>query len=165
MALNNAHQAELDRIGKMQRATEARFDELRSHLEQATKDYVKTGVAFVTKQLANDFNWIKDRRPSAYFRDVARELNRPFVHAFEKDVWCRIANTWRTDIWVEIPATERNKNLIAGFTLLTGNGAVEADHTARLWRFKLNGDAGRECFASWREQCCTNPVMRVTLKL
>lgn len=174
--LNNIHRAELDRIKEQERVEIEAFQQFRDKLNAATEDYLRTGIAVLYTDLTGHFHRLPDRKPKAYFKELAKELGRPLIFAEEsrESQYDHVNGGWKYTPVVEltVPATERLKNAVAGLNLLAvpdtrenAEAAVIAHHSERTWRFKFRGVEGIAQFTAFREFCRTNRVMRVVLRI
>jgi hypothetical protein len=175
--LNKIHHAELDRIKERERVEIEAFQQFRDKLNAATDDYLRSGIAVLSTDLTKHFNRLPDRKPKAYFKELAKELDRPLIFAEESResrYGPSVKGNWKYTPVVDltIPATERMKNAVAGLSLLAvpnsrenESAPVVSNHSERTWRFKFRGVEGIAQFTAFREFCRTNRVMRVVLRI
>lgn len=145
----------------------------------ATKQYLASGIAFASRGLKAGFELLPGKDAKDYFKSLADELNRPFLFADEGKIQYYVYALGPNQGWkyrdlieLTVPATARLKNVVAGLNLVAKpNGNREKDgpllchHSDRVWRFDFMAEEGAELFASFVEQCATDPVMRITLNL
>lgn len=142
-------------------------------LREATEEYMITSVAILRPKLVSKYKALSEgTKLSAYFRKLAKSLNRPFVVATEG-----ATGHYRVMPYVElrIPNTTRMTNITAGLMLLSQpcektykgfniQGPLGHDHPINGYQFYFIGAEGRKLFDGWLEQCCTDPVFKIVLR-
>lgn len=139
-------------------------------LEQRTREYLLSGVAYNCADFQKSMA-LTGADPKAYFKAMAKELDRPFVYASDEAEHGYFNGQYKYLHYRQliVPATNRLKNVVAGLNLVAdhrgkrGEGyKVTCDHSDRTWRFYFEED-GKSVLDDFITTCRDNPVMRITL--
>ena len=132
---------------------------------------MKTGIAFIPKNTSLP-GIINQGGLMSYLKDLAKELDRPYVQAY--DTFSQTRNGPVMTVYLKIPKSERFNKLISGLLILAilkrdkdeWHGSM-ADITVfrgkALTEFKFRGE-GVKVFMHWMDQCKNDPIFRVLLR-
>lgn len=144
-----------------------RQKEFAGALQQATADYVLTGIGKIPDAANCWVGWVRwgDRRRfqwDCYFAELARDLKRPFVY---------VEPQWGTLI---IQRRKYTEPLIGMFMLTAAEegphcgrrtpNTVSYRRTSDRWYFYFTGITTK-LLEAWLDECRTNPEFRRALKL
>jgi hypothetical protein len=141
-------------------------------LEKRTQEYLDCGVAYNCTAFQAAFQMIPGSDPKIYFKEMSKELNRPFVYAEDTKTHGYFGGSYKYHEYTQltVPATNRLKNIVAGMNLVARHDAmlgeghgVTTEHSERTWRFRFEGEDAMQVLYDFLENCRTNPVYRITL--
>lgn len=144
----------------------ARQRNFAADFEQATQEYIDTGITVFTHHLRNALSH-HGEKPRPYIRTLATTLKRPFIHA-------EVLHDGLIEL--QVARSDRLSDVVAGFLLVakeissppgwaTYSDPVLRCDTGGTWRVWFNGDVGREIFNHFVNKVRTDPVTRIILKL
>lgn len=137
---------------------ESAYQNAMVELNVGVKEFERTGVAFTTERLNELISrYSLPITALAFYKQVAKDLNREFVYANQPYNY--------NEIFLRVSKASRLKNLVSTLIVAGAGGPIVELHEPKTWVFQFLGSEGITFFKYWREQCCTNPVMRITLGL
>ena len=142
-------------------------------IDKATRDYINGGVSYIDNRFQQAMALMGETPGYAkeYFRLLAAERGRPFIHAQDITLTGYMGGKYREVMSTQltVPASAKLKGLVSGLTLVAQNkplweAPITTAHSERLWRFNFIGD-GRTTFLEFLTMCRENRVMRIILRL
>lgn len=150
------------------------FDYLERLIPKLKKDFLETGVAHITYKLKSELAIAPfSFQYEALLRQLAKENNRYYIVAED--------NTQNNYTDLHIPAYNRLTKLVASLNLMAQaiddhshytrfhtkqQEPLVSYHSERKWNFRFSTfGEGKELLRAWIDQCHTDPVNRILLKL
>lgn len=143
-------------------------------LLKCTKRYYETGIAFATTEAIAALA-VSGTKPKDYFRDLAKQLHRPFINSYAQRVY--ISGRGHSGfVRMKVPKSKPMENLVS-LLLVQGkhvndmqgvywySAPLTFDDSLRQWDFYFVGKEGMQHYLRFRQMCRTNPVARIVLKL
>jgi hypothetical protein len=158
------------------------IESVKRRIANHTEKYLHEGIAYIPADLqaAVDRLCIAGfpTKLSTYFRDLAKELDRPRLIAQDghHGFWANGQYQNVNYIHLGVPRQNRLKNIVSHLLLVAVEGppsvlrdghALSRDDTNGMWNFYFNksGTDGVGLFEDLRERCHTDPVFRIVLRL
>jgi hypothetical protein len=154
----------------------ATIEDFRDRLIALTNEYKQYGVAHVPLAVAQMFVSCFHTHTESYFRELASEQKRMFLHSEEQArQYYTTQHGWRAQEIIELtfPANKKTHNMAAGLSLVARpisglgyepiQGPVVHAHTDRKWRFIFTRE-GFPVHEAFLKQCREDPVFRILLQ-
>jgi hypothetical protein len=155
--------------------TQSRAHEQMELLSRVTAQFLATGIADLTDAdpiWDLDYHYTnfghKGWKWHRYIRDVAKEAGRPYCTTAKAKHGRYLrrndnSNEYISQRYLWITKRKYTQPLVSMFMLV--GDCAQVTHDTRHWNITLEGTDGEDAFATWRNECASNPGYLKALKL